>query len=152
MSLNQFDQVRLYYSPETVYCLLLSRMARMEIDFSLKKLVNTFKFSLWTDRVFGPESNLDRSFHKNLTQIFFSCSKKYITHKANKELHLWSFDDKTAKVPWHSPFNKERQKKSGKRKYGAHSVNGNRWFLWSNMQICCTLVASYLYFRMSSPA
>ena len=29
----------------------------------------------------GPESTLDRSFRKNLSQIFFSCSKKYITHK-----------------------------------------------------------------------
>ena len=42
----QFVYVRLYYSPETDYCLPLSRMARMEMDYNLKKLANFFKFSL----------------------------------------------------------------------------------------------------------
>ena len=41
----QFVYKRLYYSPETDYCLPLSRMARMEIDYNLKKLANFFKFS-----------------------------------------------------------------------------------------------------------
>ena len=77
----QFVYVRLYYSPKTVYCLSLSRMARMEMEYNLKKLANFFKFSIWTDRVYGTESSLDRSFGKNLSQIFFSCSKKYMNHK-----------------------------------------------------------------------
>ena len=42
----QFVYVRLYYSPATDYCLPLSRMARMEMDYNLKKLANFFKFSL----------------------------------------------------------------------------------------------------------
>ena len=41
----QFVYVGLYYSPETDYCLPLSRMARMEMDYNLKKLANFFKFS-----------------------------------------------------------------------------------------------------------
>ena len=62
--------MRLYYSPEIVY-----------VDYSTKKLDNFFKFSLWTDRIFGPESVLERPFRKNVPQIFFSCSKKYITRE-----------------------------------------------------------------------
>ena len=42
----QFVYVRLYYSPETDYCLPLSRMARMEMDYNLKKVAHFFKFSL----------------------------------------------------------------------------------------------------------
>ena len=34
-----------------------------------------------SDRVFGPESTLNGSFRKNVSQILFSCSKKCITHK-----------------------------------------------------------------------
>jgi len=60
--------MRLYYSPEIV-----------DVDYSTKKFDNFFKFSLWTDWVFGPESVLERSFRKNVPQIFFSYSKKYIT-------------------------------------------------------------------------
>ena len=48
----------------------------------LEKVGQLFhKFSLWTDRVFDPESTLDRSFRINLLQILFLRSKKYITHK-----------------------------------------------------------------------
>ena len=71
--------VRLYYSPETDYCLPLSRMARKEMDYNLKKVAHFFKFSLWIDRVFGLESPFDRSFRKHFSQLFFSCS--IITHK-----------------------------------------------------------------------
>ena len=42
----QFAYMRLYCSPETVVCLLLSRMARMLMDYNLKKLANVLKFSL----------------------------------------------------------------------------------------------------------
>ena len=41
----QFVYVRLYYSPETVYCLSLSRMARMEMEYNLKKSWPTFSSS-----------------------------------------------------------------------------------------------------------
>ena len=34
----QFVYVRLYYSPETDYCLPLSRMARMEMDYNFQVL------------------------------------------------------------------------------------------------------------------
>lgn len=61
----QIVYLRLYYSPETVYCLTLSHMARMEMGYNLKKVANFFKFSLLTDQIFGPESTLDtRFFHK----------------------------------------------------------------------------------------
>ena len=34
----EFCYQRLYYSPETIFCRLLLRMARMEMDCNLKKL------------------------------------------------------------------------------------------------------------------
>ena len=79
--------MRPYYSPETVYCLPLSQMARMEMmemDYNLKKLANFFKFSLWTDRVLGPEFTLDRSFRKKRNYRWSSSGVqrlKYIIHK-----------------------------------------------------------------------
>jgi len=77
----------------------------MEMDYNLKKLANFFKFSLQTDQIVGQQSTLEGSFCKNLLQIFFSCSKKFIpTRKGDRELYLWSFDEKTAKLQWHSPF------------------------------------------------
>ena len=45
--------MRLYYSSETFNCRLLSRIARMEMHYNLKKLANFFKFSLWTDQILG---------------------------------------------------------------------------------------------------
>ena len=68
------------------------------------KLANFFKFPLWTDRVFGPEFTSDGS-----------------TSKGNRELYLWSFDEKTAKVPWHSP-----SKIPHKMTYDLVSVHGHR--------------------------
>ena len=56
-------------------------MTRMEMDYNIKKLAKFFKLSLRTDRVFGLEYTLDRSFRKHFSQIFFSCAKMYITHK-----------------------------------------------------------------------
>ena len=77
MSLNQWKPknnysvlsllygVRLFQNPETVPCLPLSGMVRMEMYYiNLKKLANFFKFLLQTDRVFGPKSTFDRSFSK----------------------------------------------------------------------------------------
>ena len=69
--------MRLHFTTKTVYGLPLSRMSRMEMDYNLKKLANVFKFSLWTDRAYGLESTSDGPFSKNLSKIFFSCSKKY---------------------------------------------------------------------------
>lgn len=39
----EFAYVRLYCSPETVVCLPLSRMARMQMDYNLKRLANVFQ-------------------------------------------------------------------------------------------------------------
>ena len=79
-------------------------MARMEMDYNLKKLANLLKFSLWIDRVFGLESTLDRSFRKRLSQIFFSFQFIPIT-KSYRESYLERFEKKTAKLLWHGPFN-----------------------------------------------
>ena len=75
--------MRLYYSPVTVFSLPLSRMARVELDYNLKKLFNVFKFSLENDSVFVSESTSHRSFRKKKKKIseIFLCSKKYTTHK-----------------------------------------------------------------------
>ena len=111
----QFVYVRLYYSPETVYCLLLSRMARMEMAYNLKKLANYFKFALWTDRVFGPKSTLDlsvKSYHRSSSRVQ---RNMLTTSKGNRELYLWSFDEKTANVRWHSPFTQQRPQRQRKR-------------------------------------
>ena len=76
----QFVYVRLYYSPKTDYCLPLSRMARMGMDYNLKKLAN-FSSSHSELIEFLAQNLAVKSFRKNLSLIFFSCSKKYITHK-----------------------------------------------------------------------
>ena len=87
------------------YCLPLSPMARIEMDYNLKKLAIVFKFSLWTDRIFGPGSSLDRSFRQNVSQIFFRVQRGiFPISKGNRELYLWSFDEKTVKVLWHNPL------------------------------------------------
>ena len=74
MSLNQWKPknnysvlsllygVRLFQNLETVPCLALSWMVRMEMYYiNLKKLPNFFKSLFRTDRVFGPKSTFDRS-------------------------------------------------------------------------------------------
>jgi len=87
--------VRLYNSTETVSHIVTD--GKDGDALQLEKVGQLFKFSLWTDRVFSPEYTLDRSFRERLSQISFSCSKKYISHKkSNRELYLWSFDEKTA--------------------------------------------------------
>ena len=75
--LNQWKRKHIYpvclrdtvlqHSAETDYCLPLSRMARMEMDYNFKTLTNFLIFSLCIIRLFGPELTLDRFLRKDLS-------------------------------------------------------------------------------------